>query len=162
MKPQFKLYQLVWVIVRNQHTESGKYMHAGEVLSLPTPDSTVMVRRVPGHPGTLEEVKLADLMAMTGGPKHKYIHYAIVQGHGQFPTDMLRYDQCAPVNFKLVPDRWGTLTATEFLPGFEGERDLMVAKTSSRRGAQPWCVERWQSFLWSCKEVRVEQIGEAS
>src|SRR5690349_24895993 len=94
-------HELAWVTVHDQRTESGKYMYVGELMSFPTPAKTIMVRRAPGHPGTLEEVRVADVAAVVG-PRQRFVNYAHVKGFGAFPTDMLRYDNGAPGNFQLV------------------------------------------------------------
>lgn len=156
---KFKPYDLVYVIVRGQHTEDGKRTYIGEAMSFPTPAGTLMVRRVPGHPGTLEEVSLNDVQRLAG-PRHRYVHYARLSGVGKFPTDMLRYASCAPVNFQLVVDRHGTPAAAELLPDMGTE--LLVAKTSTGAHNVHWCQERWASFLWRLEPVKTERIEEAS
>jgi hypothetical protein len=61
-------------------------------------------------------------------PKKLY-HYE-VSGHGQFPTDMLRYDQARIVSTRPDPDN--------------PRRTLY-----SIEGSTPPTRGRWASFLWS-------------
>src|SRR5512135_980423 len=91
---KLKPYMLVYV--KRDH---GHYV--GEALSFPTPEHTIMVRRIPGHPGTLEEVPLEKIDTITKVPAgRRWIHYATCHGRGAFPWDMLRYDVAAPLNVK--------------------------------------------------------------
>jgi hypothetical protein len=132
----FKLYQIVQV-------DRGEYQHLGEVLSFPTPTQTVMVRMVPGHPGTLQEMPLGLLRATQA--KCKFVHYAKVSGPGAFPIDMLRRDHAAPVNFD--PET-GELKLTD-----GGESRLIATCTGTR--VSPWNLERWKSFGWTCEPIQV-------
>jgi hypothetical protein len=130
------------------------YSHIGEVMSFETPDQTAMVRRAPGHPGTLEEVPIALLRPVAVKPR--YVHYAEVSGWGSFPLDMLRYDVAAPVNF-MVKETEGLLKAVTY-PDFEEDR-LIIAHASHE--AHPsWTVERWMSFIWVVRELTTEKLGE--
>jgi hypothetical protein len=151
------------------------YAYYGEAMSYPFPepgsgdDLFVNVRRVPGHPGTLEKVALDRIQI----PFHKlkYVHYAQVFGIGQFPVDMLRYDMAAPVNF--TPVERGILERDPELekqgikrvlgvkvdPSF-GLPGLWIAATTPT-GVQPWCTERWRSFLWSVKHIKTETVENA-
>lgn len=165
--------------------ETLGYNYFGEVMSFPIPPDrekaaeraeaegrdaflagivagpTVMVRRVPGHPGTLEELPIACLEFDARYAKHKWVHYAQVAGGGQFPVDMLRYDCAAPVNFDLV----------EKFPGYiKGEPNadmglagLVVAKLSPHRDPHHpavWTPERWGSFLWWISALKTERLED--
>lgn len=141
----FKPYQLVTV------TEDG-YKYTGEVMSFVTPEQTIMVRRVPGHPGTLEEMPVSKISPQTYPRKKKlYVHYANVSGRGSFPVDMLRYDFASPVNFRLVEATLGRFRA-EHLANAQGDDGmLLIATVSDKPWAEDlgvWSPERWSSFLW--------------
>lgn len=116
----------------------------------------VMVRRVPGHPGTLEEVSLDIVSEVEQPSRFKFVHYAHVAGKGGFPYDMLRSDQCVPVNFTLVEQEpYGYIA--QRLPGAQGTEGLVVAQVSTRRFPN-WTEGRWNSFLWSVRELVTETI----
>src|SRR5690606_17606320 len=119
------------------------------------PEQTIMVRRVPGFPGTLEELPISALEHHVRG--YRYVHYAVVSGFGSFPEDMLRYDRAAPVNFKLVGrhELSGGVEAVRFSVAM-GER-LWIAKASSIYSPD-WTYERWASFLWCCKHQHTERL----
>ena len=128
-----KLYDLVWV----QHELYG---HVGEILSLETPDKTFMVRMVPGEPGTLKEMDTSKLRALE--TRITAIQYVVVQGHGAFPIDMLRYENAAPYNFD--PE-------TLALDRSFGYDAYIVARAVQHR-YKPWTRERWKSFGWELFE----------
>jgi hypothetical protein len=143
-----KLYDIVWV-------RHDAYSHYGEIFSRVTPGDTYMVRMVPGHPGTLREISAKQLSPTTG--RIRWVHYAQIAGPfrdgraprpGSFPIDMLRRDNCAPLNFNIE--------TMEIDPTFGFDR-MVVAKASDRRHAL-WTHERWQSFLWGVKELRSEEL----
>jgi len=166
MKPIYKPYQQAWVKKEGPHI--GRYTYIGEVISYPIPDTsrdprfaedTIMVRRVPGHPGTLEELPIGILEPVSKRDVCKWVMYATVAGRGQFPVDMLRYDNCAPVNFKLVADRWGDFTKPEIDPKF-GLEGLWVAKACRSQHSGTWTGERWHSFLWGLKHEKIIQLHE--
>jgi hypothetical protein len=167
MKPIFKPYQIV-VVNRNRLPsgicQGGRYSHFGEVMSFPVPPAspgapvTVMVRRVPGHPGTLEELPIE---ALSRANRITRVHYARVAGVGQFPVDMLRYDFAAPVNFSIdvVGDPGFERVVTTIDPkhGLDG---LWVATAAAtRRGGDAFTAARWQSFLWRVLETKTLPIG---
>lgn len=134
----------------------GDYHYIGQVMSFVTPDQTVMVRRVPGHSGTLVEQPMSKLRETARKPK--YVHYAAVSGRSSFPVDMLRYDDAAPLNFSFVESDSGRVTC-EIDPAF-GFDELIVATVSdTKRWPPAWTPERWRSFMWSIREVKTEQIG---
>jgi hypothetical protein len=142
----FKPYQLVTV-------DAGEYKYVGQIISNPFEDR-VMVRRVPDDPATMEEMTLSSLKPTDR--KYKWVSYASVMGKGQFPVDMLRYDMAAPVNFKLVEDRWGGLTRPELTTDEYGH-ELIVATVSETK-SRDWTQGRWNSFLWSCKPLKTLRI----
>ena len=148
---QFKPYQIVVVV-------NDGYVHFGQVMSYVTPESTVMVRRVPGHPGTLEEMPTTKLREIHDRPaQYRWVHYALVSGRGSFPVDMLRYDHAAPVNFRI--DETHGLGSThkavvDPAMGFEG---LMIAALSKNR-LPSWTPARWSSFLWGIKPFRTVDL----
>lgn len=156
MKPKFKPYQLVWATV-NDRVEGGHRSFVAEVMSMPM-DDTVMVRTVPGHPGTLVELSLDALEEMPRHRNYAYVSYAHIGGSGSFPTDMLRYDQCVPLNFTLVEQGYMIKAVAD--PKHSLGTDLYVARAVERRNSLHWTTERWRSFLWGCKEVAVLPIGE--
>lgn len=65
--------------------DAGDYHYIGQAISYPTPEQTIMVRRVPDDPSTMEEMKISKLSAP--GCKYNYVHYAVVGGRGSFPVD---------------------------------------------------------------------------
>lgn len=149
-----KPYKLVSVSMAN-----GRYSIIGQVISLPIPgvesksivgrDATIMVRMIPDHPGSLEEVAISRLSIPAY--RYRYVSYAKIRGIGQFPDDMLRYDAAVPVNFKVVDDlHRGPRAVLE--PGM-GD-DLLIATVIQLQHRGDFCDARWASFLWS-----VERIG---
>lgn len=156
MKTKFAPYQLVEVTVEDKHAEQGKRMFVGEVMSFPTPEDTIMVRRIPGHPGTLMELPITQLSIPSR--KYRYVHYATVAGNGSFPVDMLRYDSCVPVNFMLEDNYIGPKARLDPAMSTPGD-DFLVADVSEHRLPR-FTTERWRSFMWFVKELRTERIGE--
>jgi hypothetical protein len=63
----------------------------------------------------------------------------LVSGTGQFPLDMLRYDTCWPYSQEDVHRVYKT----------EG-REIKIA------GIKEPTVARWNSFLWSVREIKWE------
>jgi hypothetical protein len=147
MNMKYKPFQLVRV------QEDG-YHYIGEVMSYVTPSHTLMVRRVPGHPGTLEEQGIEKLTPSDLNPRTARVHYAAVAGGGSFPIDMLRYDSCAPVNFRVNADTFNRPVAD---PSF-GIEDLLVARCCAPN-IRPWTADRWASFCWGIRLVRTERLG---
>lgn len=129
-----RLYDTVLV----QHED---YQHFGEVFSRPTPTSTIMVRMVPGHPGTLKEMHICKVKESR--ERLRWVHYAEVYGPGYFPIDMLRRDNAAPVNFD---------PQTMHIDESFGFAFLCVAYASPLRKPH-WNKLRWHSFGWSLKEA---------
>ena len=63
-----------------------------------------------------------------------------VKGHGRFPMDMLRYDQCFPtVEMEANVMRKGYI-----------EKDVVICLRTNRPHITPL---RWQSFLWNVVEI---------
>ena len=133
--------------------DHGDYSHIGEVMSYSTPDGTAMVRMVPGHPGTLEEMGIECLSLPVAKP-HK-VHYAQVTCRWArpmaFPVDMLRYDNAAPVNFS-IKDGVPVVDPSFGLVGF------WVATTTPRSNPRPWTPQRWRSFGWELEEKHTELL----
>lgn len=61
-----------------------------------------------------------------------------VEGAGEFPHDMLRYDQCAPITQDDV---------SKMVHG----RSRRVVKLNCYDG--PPTVARWNSYMWKCTVV---------
>lgn len=143
-----------WMLVNVRYPHGG--CCPGETVSFPTPEGTIMVRRVPGMAGTMDEVPLDRISTL--GVKRITIHYAAVAGPGNrlrggfFPVDMLRYDGAVPVNFSI--DEEGRA-----VPEIEGD-ELIVANVSTVSRRAFWTKDRWGSFLWSLREIKSEQFIE--
>ena len=123
----------------------------GEVMSFPIPgeEQMVMVRRVPKHPGTIEEMPMTWIEGEVKKSDARCVSYAVVGGKGTFPIDMLRYDHAVPVNFEIVTGDRGP--HARLLPGMGDE--LIVAKVGRN-----WTKARWSSFLWGLHELTVEPL----
>lgn len=143
----FPLYSIVLV-------DRGDFRHYGQILSRPTPTDTYMVRMVPGHPGTLKEMPLARLQPPQAGIKIRWVHYAMIDGRGSFPVDMLRYDYAAPVNFELIED--DDRLQVKIDPTF-GSKDMIIARASHERLPR-WTDARWNSFLWGVRTMHTEEL----
>lgn len=136
-----------------------------EAMSFKTPDNTIMVRRVPGHPGTLIELHtdyISGVLPEATRARPWFVHYAIVAGgrSSSFPVDMLRFDQCVPVNFSIKYNGERHIAVIDQpennLIG-EGEA-LIVAQTSQKR-FDPFTHARWGSFLWGCRQIVTEELA---
>ena len=136
-----KLYDIVLV-------QRDGYAHYGQILSRVTPTNTAMVRMVPGHPGTLREMSIDVLHETTISPG--FVHYAVVQGIGSFPVDMLRREGAVPLNFD--PD------TKEFDRSF-GTEEFMICKVSELREPN-WNEDRWDTFGWQVFETHTEEIAD--
>lgn len=132
--------------------QNDGYSHLAETISYPTPDGTIMVRRVPGDPTTMIEVQLDKLSEATG--KYRFVHYAKVHLSFDFPMDMLRYDFAAPVNFQLVEDDWGRVKAILN----DGEDSYIVARAHQNKNVDPWTHARWNSFCARVEPMNVLKI----
>jgi hypothetical protein len=83
--------------------------------------------------------------------------YAIIQGRGSFPFDMLRYDSCCPNS-----ERDSILLEQSVRNGFvkgikEIERWSICVKSASDNN---WTVGRWESFGVKCVPVPREMTFE--
>lgn len=161
----FKPYQLVLVKQPSKFAEQGSYSYVGQLMSYPVPgklpenDSTIMVRRVPNHPGTLEEHPLTNITAYDPSRgKARHISYVACRGFGQFPVDMLRYDHCAPLNFKIVEEFSGPKAVVD--PAFDFLFPVVAKVLSRSYAAFNWTSARWESFLWRIEELKVESFEE--
>lgn len=144
---KFKPYDLVEV-----PSDEYQCSYVGEVMSFETPERTYMVRTVPGHPGTLVEVAADKLKKVTS--KFKVVHYAVVEGSGAFPVDMLRRDRCVPVNFSITEDT----PCYEAKPEFNESR-LIVAQVGCSMHDDRWTFDRWESFSWKVTPLLSEAIA---
>jgi len=138
-----------WAIVEVQL--DGRVV-IGELVSMPTHDQTIMVRLVPNDPNSLTEVPIHTILRTAA--RYKWVHYAIVKGNFGFPTDMLRYDSCEPVNFTIELDG-----STKPKGDWPADSLCIVAACSTTRSRSPFTPDRWASFSWSCKTYRIEKIG---
>lgn len=151
---KLKPYMLVAVSM-----EDGRYNVIGQTMSFSTPENTIMVRMVPGHPGTLQEIPLTRIYSV-GTRRYRQVSYATVKGVGSFPEDMLRYDNAVPVNFKIERDDWRTKAIID--PAF-GSDELIIATVCESGRRNDFCDARWASFLWSVKRLKTETIsGDAA
>jgi hypothetical protein len=79
----------------------------------------------------------------------RYIHTARVQGVGEFPLDMLRYDRCTPHreedSARIPIDSRRTA----------GEWVEIQAATDSK--VVPWTVARWHSFGWRIEHLQTRK-----
>lgn len=66
-------------------------------------------------------------------------HLFTVEGVGEFPYDMLRYDSCWPATQRDVP----VMTQPALSPGIYDKRSVQL------RGVQPPTEARWASFGWT-------------
>ena len=66
-----------------------------------------------------------------------YEHIAEVRGRGQFPIDMLRYDQCYP---RTGDDAHKIASARD-------DRAVVIV-TKSDDPIACWTERRWASYLW--------------
>jgi hypothetical protein len=79
-----------------------------------------------------------------------YYHEAEVTFRGSFPTDMLRYDSCFPVDYKGV-EAIGTERVTE-------PTTVRIGRVSNVK-AEPWTVDRWKSFGTNIRHRETRKIG---
>lgn len=161
MELKLKPYQLLRA--RDPARVYGDSTFIGEAMSFKTPENTIMIRRVPGHPGTLIELHLEHIVGVQDHKGPWYVHYAIVAGgrSSSFPVDMLRFDQCVPVNFDIhyTGERHAAVLSDTQQTRFLGEvDDFVVAQTSTKR-YDPFTVARWSSFLWGCRHFATEELS---
>lgn len=124
------------------------YQYIGETMGFPMPEGTIMVRRVPGHPGTLEELRVTQVEPIDGSHRQRWVHYARVAGAYSFPIDMLRRENASPVNFD--PE------TGQRLKGVEPDEPLTIAKVTDRK-IYDWNEARWSSFGWKCDPFHSER-----
>lgn len=146
-----KPYQLVQVTRRIDGTE---FQWVGQTMSFPTPGETIMVRKVPGHPGTLEELKTEQVQVLLSQTRRRWVHYAVVKPHKElgpladlltsFPMDMLRRERAVAVTFDPETNT-------------RQEEQYLIAKVGEVKKPN-WNTERWKSFGWELKEVRSERV----
>lgn len=74
----------------------------------------------------------------------KYAHCAEVQGMGEFPFDMLRYDNAHPSEERDSAQ----------LQAFQS-RDKRTVRVTAMSGSKVWpfTPARWASFGWTCVPV---------
>jgi hypothetical protein len=85
------------------------------------------------------------------------VAYATVHGRGQFPEDMLRYDNAVPVNFKVEQTFYGPKAVID--PA-HGATDLIIATVLPYGSRSDFCDARWSSFLWKVKRLRTERLTD--
>jgi hypothetical protein len=70
------------------------------------------------------------------------LEYAAVVGRGEFPYDMLRYDQCWPASEQRDVPQMNSV--------YEDYRYCRIIIVARRRDLnRAWTSERWTSFGWS-------------
>ncbi len=70
----------------------------------------------------------------------KYAHLAVVEGRGEFPFDMLRYDAAFPATS-------ADASAMQMPDNDNGKRRVTVKRHSDTQDAG-WNRDRWQSYGW--------------
>lgn len=65
--------------------------------------------------------------------------YALIRGHGRFPVDMLRYDNCSPA---LESDSYAIINTFNDWSDYE----IIVKKMVPRGYSDKFTVGRWESF----------------
>ena len=129
------------------------YSHIGELMSFPTPEDTIMVRAVPGHSGTMDELPVTAILSIAEG-KRWWIHYANVEGTTRgFPVDMLRRENAAPVNFEIDAE-----FSTARIKNGESPDDLLVIAKASLNIEPLWNTARWESMGWKITEMMSQQV----
>lgn len=64
-----------------------------------------------------------------------------VEGKGEFPFDMLRYDQCWPADSESA----GAIATPETLETYRAKRRVRLNVVKPSRAPT---VDRWASFMW--------------
>ncbi len=72
-----------------------------------------------------------------------YVYEVTVEGSGDFPVDMLRYDSCYPATSDDVINI-GTNQYSD-----RGQRKVTIRTHCHGRSTQPFHVDRWRSFQWN-------------
>lgn len=153
-----------YAIAQIEHpTYGGWWRCICEIMSFPIPPTnefpkgSIMVRRVPGQPTTLDEVSLEVLRPVDSRAKTLTIHYARVINPGRhFPSDMLRYDSCEPVTFTVDDDGVAHLNKDA------AELGLIVADVHPGHKPAQWTQERWRSFMARVEPIKSETFAVAS
>lgn len=114
------------------------------------PEQTIMIRRAPGHPGTMDELPISMLWWLPKGDRPKFVHYATVEGKLAFPEDMLRYEQAVPVNFKVLAER-------PYFERCDPTDNRLIIATADRNRIAAWSP-RWASFGWRVLKLKTEPI----
>jgi hypothetical protein len=140
-----------YLLVMVEGDEGHRYI--GQTMTFPLPEGTIMVRRVPGHAGTLIELPVSALKVLPNQERRRFVQYAKVSGHGSFPWDMLRRENAVPVNFD--PE------TLEIDPAFKitvllGDDARLIAKVTDGHTAL-WNYERWRSFGWEVEHIITER-----
>ncbi len=76
-----------------------------------------------------------------------YLRHFKVRGRGEFPLDMLRYDQCWPrtgFDAEIIAPRY-EMSPREGL----GTREVSLAKHTSLKHGNVATMGRWASFGWT-------------
>jgi len=81
-----------------------------------------------------------------------YVQKIVVEGSGSFPHDMLRYDNCVPMNENEIHKM--VMTPRDGNEYFKERRQVTLVRYSYN--GEPPTDARWRSFLW--KVVDVEAI----
>jgi hypothetical protein len=79
----------------------------------------------------------------------KYSQRFFVTGSGNFPFDMLRYDQCFPAT------QDATVSINSKLPG---DRSVEIRRYVSDKTTMP-TVGRWASFGWTVSNTSTVKLG---
>jgi len=80
----------------------------------------------------------------------------VVTGRYPFPTDMLRYDVCSPVDPGDVSRIEASINGRFKQREGQSYADRFDIRLVSFR--KPPTVDRWNSFGWSCELIREEKV----
>lgn len=80
-----------------------------------------------------------------------YRHFAKITGAGQFPIDMLRYEECWPS--REAPD---SRVVAESFDGVERWEVKVEKFYDVKTGTRAWTPARWQSFGCVCEPLTEE------
>ena len=87
---------------------------------------------------------------------HRYLAYAKVYGRGQFPLDMLRYDNCVPATQNDVCLMQRTFLSQRGMVGSNEEWEICVKRIllePNRGNKACFTIGRWNSFQCDIIEV---------
>lgn len=82
----------------------------------------------------------------------KYLHACSLVGK-DFPLDMLRYDQCWPMDIATVHSFVDTLVDKD-VP----QVARLMKYSEHADPSKAWAVARWRSFGWEFHETQVKKI----